>query len=120
MPNWKEPATLDRLLAAIIAANGGRFEENVTYDAIENRTRVYKKQAKELADQAQAEGRMDKDMRAVKSTNGTPRKPRTPKKDALHGVASGRVSKRAPKVKEEPVDGEMGDVHAEDDDEGLA
>lgn len=36
------------------------------------------------------------------------------------GVASGRVSKRAPKVKEEPVDGEMGDVHAEDDDEGLA
>lgn len=60
------------------------FGEDITYDAVENRTRVYRKKAKELAEEAQAAGRMEQNMR-VKSANTTPRKPKTMSKSVLDG-----------------------------------
>lgn len=58
-----------------------------TYDAVENRTRVYKKEAHKLIKEAEQAGRLEMDMRKRKDGNTSPRKPRaSPKKNMdLHG-----------------------------------
>lgn len=65
-----------------------------TYDAVENRTRFYKKEAQKLVKEAEAAGRMEMDMRKrAKDGGSSPRKSRgTPKKNAsagdLHGMCT--------------------------------
>ncbi|KAL1302599.1 hypothetical protein AAFC00_002975 [Neodothiora populina] len=107
MPDWKSPTTLERLIAALIAANNGKVDNQAvarymdeTYDAVENRTRVYKKEGQKLVKEAEDAGRMEMDMR--KRGSSSPRKPRsTPKKKGgdLNGVATGRVAKTPTKRK---------------------
>lgn len=115
MPDWKSPETLERLIGAIIAsitASGGTvsapFSTNnpctttsqvnnnaiasymdETFDAVENRTRKYKKDAQKLIKEAADAGRQGQDMRKrIKhnTPNTTPRKPRkTASATDLHG-----------------------------------
>ncbi|CAD0087104.1 unnamed protein product [Aureobasidium vineae] len=76
--DWKSIESMERLVAAIIASSCGK-----TYDAIENRTRVYKKAAQTLVKEAEDAGRMDMNMKksaAVKSGRVTKRAPMTPSK----------------------------------------
>lgn len=115
MPDWKDPKTLERMLAAFVASNNQKVQPPMTssiedrlltlekvdnqaiarymdesYDAIENRTRVYKREALKLVKEAEEAGRMTADMRKRKNGDpGSPRKARnTPKKSAvdLHGM----------------------------------
>ncbi|KAG9566262.1 hypothetical protein KCU71_g4734, partial [Aureobasidium melanogenum] len=97
--DWKSIESIERLVAAIIASNGGKVDNqavaryfNETYDAIENRTRVYKKAAQALIKEAEEAGRMDMNM---KKAAGGKKTTATPKKDA---VKSGRVTKRTTKT----------------------
>ncbi|CAD0099344.1 unnamed protein product [Aureobasidium mustum] len=136
--DWKNIETIERLVAAIIASNGGKVDNqavarymNETYDAIENRTRVYKKTAQALVKEAEDAGRMDMNMKKSGSTKKTTA---TPKKDSKFSpsliidsshvlmkaqpVKSGRVTKRAPKTpsklkrsnSDEDEDEDMGDA----------
>ncbi|KAK6008622.1 hypothetical protein QM012_000525 [Aureobasidium pullulans] len=111
--DWKSIESIERLVAAIIASNGGKVDNqavaryfNETYDAIENRTRVYKKAAQALVKEAEEAGRMDMNMR---KSAGTKKTTATVKKDS---VMSGRVTKRAPKAASK-----LKRVKSEDDDE---
>ncbi|CAD0109982.1 unnamed protein product [Aureobasidium uvarum] len=102
--DWKSTESMERLVAAIIASNGGKVSDNIitsspfslfvlthiqvdnqavaryfneTYDAIENRTRVYKKAAQALVKEAEDAGRMDMNMKKSaggKKTTATPKK----------------------------------------------
>ncbi|KAI5208538.1 hypothetical protein E4T39_01308 [Aureobasidium subglaciale] len=120
--DWKSPETLERLIAAIIASNGGKVDNqtvaryfNDTYHAVENRTRVYKKSALALVKEAEDAGRLDQDMKskggASKKAAATPKKVTT----ATPGSAQ-RVTKRTPRVSKskarvpEDSDDEMDDV----------
>ncbi|KAI4849376.1 hypothetical protein E4T44_03387 [Aureobasidium sp. EXF-8845] len=104
--DWKSLENLERLVAAIIASNGGKVDNlavaryfNETFDAIENRTRVFKKAAQVLVAEAEAAGRMDMNMK--KSAAGGKKTTATPKKGTAStpgSVKSGRVTKRAPKT----------------------
>lgn len=119
MPDWKSQATLERLVAALIAANNGKVYNDFvvaalnvsllclllftqvdnqavarymdeTYDSVENRTRVYKREAQKLVKEAEQAGRMEMDMRKRGSTSprkGGPHEPRaTPSKKNAGGV----------------------------------
>jgi hypothetical protein len=108
--DWKSSENLERLVAALIASNGGKVSclplpfllhqtvmlnsadhflqvdntavaryFNETYDAIENRTRVFKKAAQVLVTEAEAAGRMEMSMK--KSAAGS-KKTATPKKNS--------------------------------------
>ena len=67
-----------------------------TYDSVENRTRVYKKEAQKLVKEAEEAGRLEMDMRKRKDSSVSPRKPRgTPKKNTdLHGTLNHSKAKR--------------------------
>ncbi|ORY09934.1 hypothetical protein BCR34DRAFT_363727 [Clohesyomyces aquaticus] len=91
--DWKDQATKDRLLAAIIGSFNGvinyrevarLFGGDATYNAIENFLRGPKKLAKELKENADSDA------------PPSPARPRTPKKangSPLNGVKNGRVVK---------------------------
>ncbi|KAH0373232.1 hypothetical protein KCU65_g565, partial [Aureobasidium melanogenum] len=113
--DWKSIESMERLVAAIIASNGGKVENqavaryfNETYDAIENRTRVYKKAAQVLIKEAEEAGRMDMNM---KKGAGGKKTTATPKKDA---VKSGRVTKRKTPSKLKRVNSDDEDEDEED------
>jgi len=141
MPDWKSPATIERLLAAYVASNNNKASPpptsrfplpplshsphleslttpsltlthsfprpqvdnqavarymDETYDTIENRMRVYKREALKLTKEAEAAGRLEMDMRKRKdgtsasaSASASPKKARgTPRKNKadLHGM----------------------------------
>ncbi|KAF2433694.1 hypothetical protein EJ08DRAFT_676492 [Tothia fuscella] len=102
MVNWKSLESYERLLAAIVAANGGKVDfklvahyygEGATYDAIEGRFRKAKKDAAALAEEA-------KDRPVPKSRSDKPASTVSPpRKKAANGngVKSGRVTKSTPR-----------------------
>ncbi|KAG9644847.1 hypothetical protein KCU98_g11994, partial [Aureobasidium melanogenum] len=99
MPDWKNIEVVERLMAALVAANGCKVDcqavaryFNESYDTVEKKFRIYKKAAQALAEEAEAAGRLDMNM---KKSAGGKKTTATPKKDA---VKSGRVTKRAPKT----------------------
>ncbi|KAH0354263.1 hypothetical protein KCU81_g1080, partial [Aureobasidium melanogenum] len=116
--DWKSIESIERLVAAIIASNGGKVDNqavaryfNETYDAIENRTRVYKKAAQTLVKEAEEAGRMGMNM---KKGAGGKKVTATPKKDT---VKTGRVTKRKTPSKLKRVNSDDED---EDEDMGNA
>jgi len=109
--NWNDKDVLERLFIAALASLDNKininevariYGEDMTYHALENRMRRYKKEATTLKDEAaDREG-------AVKS----PMKTRTKKSDAgspKGAVKTGRITKKATtatKIKSEPLVGE--------------
>lgn len=107
--DWKSIENIERLCAAIIASYGGKVSHftsytppshheslliilhlkvdnqavaryfNETYDAIENRTRLYKRAAQKLVEEAEAAGRMDQNMKKS-AVGGSKKSTATPKK----------------------------------------
>lgn len=118
MPDWKNIEVVERLMAALVAANGCKVDcqavarfFNESYDTVEKKFRIYKKAAQVLTEEAEAAGRLDMNM---KKSAGGKKTTATPKKDA---VKSGRVTKRKTpsKLKRVNSDGEddvedMGDA----------
>ncbi|TKA77588.1 hypothetical protein B0A49_01741 [Cryomyces minteri] len=119
MPDWKKAESFTRLLAAMVAATpemkldyrkiASYYGEGATYDSVEGRFRVIKKEAQQL--KAEIEGGVRAEA-PPRGTTKSPRKPRTPKKaaDSANGVKTGRVTKSAngtPSkkrvIKEEPM-----------------
>ncbi|CAD0042501.1 unnamed protein product [Aureobasidium pullulans] len=101
--DWKSVETLERLIAALIASNGGKVDNmavaryfNDSFDTIENRCRIYKKAALTLVKDAEDTGRINQDM---KKRTGAPKKTAATKKgDPSTPTTSGRVTKRASKT----------------------
>lgn len=60
-----------------------------TYDAVENRMRVYKKEAIKLSKEAEMAGRLEMDMRKRKDGTTSPKKPRVSPKKANNGDLHG-------------------------------
>ncbi|THV75560.1 hypothetical protein D6D28_01767 [Aureobasidium pullulans] len=104
--DWKSVETLERLIAALIASNGGKVDNmavaryfNDSFDTIENRCRIYKKAALTLVKDAEDTGRINQDMK--KRTGVTKKTAATKKGDPStpdDSVKSGRVTKRASKT----------------------
>ncbi|KAH0289266.1 hypothetical protein M436DRAFT_48053 [Aureobasidium namibiae CBS 147.97] len=125
--DWKSIENIERLCAAIIASNGGKVDNqavaryfNETFDAIENRTRLYKKAAQKLVEEAEAAGRMDQNMKksaagGSKKSTATPKKGTAATPDSA-AVKSGRVTKRAPKT---PSKLKRAETDDEDEDEEM-
>ncbi|KAG9697163.1 hypothetical protein KCU95_g16937, partial [Aureobasidium melanogenum] len=111
MPDWKNIEVVERLMAALVAANGckavARFF-NESYDTVEKKFRIYKKAAQVLTEEAEAAGRLDMNM---KKSAGGKKTTATPKKDA---VKSARVTKRKTPSKLKRVNSD-----GEDDDEDM-
>ncbi|THW86238.1 hypothetical protein D6D15_07521 [Aureobasidium pullulans] len=106
MPDWKSLDVVERLMAAYVASNGGKVDVmataryfNDSYDAVEKRFRIYKKAAQTLTEEAEAEGRLDANMR---NKNGVTKKTAATKKGDPStpddSIKSGRVTKRASKT----------------------
>ncbi|KAI9652400.1 MAG: hypothetical protein M1831_006809 [Alyxoria varia] len=102
--DWKSPESYSRLLAAMVAAQDMKlnykkiadmFGEGATYDAIEGRFRIIKREAQKL------KGEIDEGRRELAPNRGgkaqvTPRKPRTPQTNRVldhDAVLDGRVTK---------------------------
>ncbi|KAF2766756.1 hypothetical protein EJ03DRAFT_353651 [Teratosphaeria nubilosa] len=99
--NWESKETWERLVASIIAT-GVKIDLRATatyfgttYDTLENRFRKIKKESAVLKQEVEsgARGLVEAPRKANPST---PRKPKTPKKDALSTVTNGRISKTSP------------------------
>ncbi|KAL2041775.1 hypothetical protein N7G274_005559 [Stereocaulon virgatum] len=103
--NWKEADAFTRLLAAMVAAQDMKLDyrkiatmygKGATYDSIEGRFRIIKKEAAVLKSEIDTGARPEAPARGKdpNSTTSTPKKPKnttsTPKKDK---TVSGRVSK---------------------------
>ncbi|KAI4121021.1 MAG: hypothetical protein LQ338_006608 [Usnochroma carphineum] len=134
--NWKDSKAFERLLAAMVAAQDMKLDyrkiatmygEGATYDAIEGRFRIIKRQAAKLVAEIESGARPPAPSRGASSSKNTTssfttasddggsqamatptkqRKPRstntTPRANAKKDhVASGRVSKDSPAVKKE-------------------
>ncbi|KAF2142773.1 uncharacterized protein K452DRAFT_357863 [Aplosporella prunicola CBS 121167] len=132
--DWKSLESYQRLLGAMVAASDNNVDykkvayfygQGATYDSIEGRFRIAKKQANVLKKEAEDENRVMPASRA-KSTTSTPRKPKAkPTLDTANGgVISGRVTKSpskkkaaAPKkVKQEPhTPTSMSDAYGDDE-----
>ncbi|KAG9953714.1 hypothetical protein KCU85_g919, partial [Aureobasidium melanogenum] len=115
MPDWKNIEVVERLMAALVAANGCKVDcqavarfFNESYDTVEKKFRIYKKAAQVLTEEAEAAGRLDMNM---KKSAGGKKTTATPKKDA---VKSGRVTKRKTPSKLKRVNSD-----GEDDDEDM-
>ncbi|KAL8729263.1 MAG: hypothetical protein Q9166_004884 [cf. Caloplaca sp. 2 TL-2023] len=125
--NWKDPKAFERLLAAMVAAQEMKiatmYGEGATYDAIEGRFRIIKKEAAKLLSEVESGERPVAPARGpIKSEDGadvsTPKKSRKPRstnttprvKKSAGGdkVASGRVTKStesSPKKKDKNLTG---------------
>lgn len=101
--NWKDPDAFTRLLAAMVAAQDMKLDyrkiasmygNGATYDSIEGRFRIIKKEAAALKAEVDNGDRPEAPTRGAVSANITPRKPKsathTPKKEKTLG---GRVGK---------------------------
>ncbi|EMC97331.1 hypothetical protein BAUCODRAFT_23648 [Baudoinia panamericana UAMH 10762] len=119
--------TWQRVVAAIIAS-GIKGSDSLqidlkvtatyygtTYDTLENRFRKLKKDAAELKKEVESGQRGEVAVPArTKSAPTTPRKPKTPKKDALSAVANGRIGKTTPSKKNKTL------VKKENSDDGMS
>ncbi|KAI9680346.1 MAG: hypothetical protein M1829_001232 [Trizodia sp. TS-e1964] len=104
--NWNEKDSFARLLAAVLAAHpevklnyraiASMYGQGATYDAVEGRFRIIKKDAKVLR------AEIDEGVRDPAPARGTPRKNKnTPGTDSQHSTITGRVTKAkaAPRAK---------------------
>ncbi|SMR59766.1 unnamed protein product [Zymoseptoria tritici ST99CH_3D1] len=96
--DWNSAEAWERAVACLIAT-GAKIDYRAaalhfgcTYDTLENRFRKTKKLALELKGEVER-GERDATAGGRKSAPATPRKPKTPKKDALTTVTQGRVAK---------------------------
>ncbi|KAK3117535.1 hypothetical protein LTR53_000961 [Teratosphaeriaceae sp. CCFEE 6253] len=101
--NWDSAETWQRIVASIVAsgvkldiAKMARYY-GTTYDTLENRFRQ-SGQIKKLAAvmKEEVDGGERGEIKSNRSAPVTPRKIKTPKKDALSNVANGRVAKSSP------------------------
>ncbi|CAD6575506.1 MAG: hypothetical protein ASARMPREDX12_002336 [Alectoria sarmentosa] len=142
--NWKDPDAFTRLLAAMVAAQDMKLDyrkiatmygNGATYDSIEGRFRIIKKEATIMKAEIDSGERSEAPARGTTSANTTSKKPKsaanTPKKEKIIGgrvgKSNGTPSKNRGKVvkgvKQEPDSSSSSsfvEVHSTEEDEDFA
>ncbi|KAF6231282.1 hypothetical protein HO173_010425 [Letharia columbiana] len=138
--NWKDPEAFTRLLAAMVAAQDMKLDyrkiasmygNGATYDSIEGRFRIIKKEAVALKAEVDSGERPEAPARGTVSATVTPKKPKstvgTPSKGKTVGGRVGKSNgtpskKRGNGIKEEPQSGSSSflEVPSTEDDEDFA